>query len=106
MKKIAVIFILIMFSLNIYASTKGITLNGYLFTRTKEQMVKLVKYVRNNNKKEFVRYIKELQTTGEGGALDDGLEVEIVDNSQGLVQIRLVGRTETVWTVTEAIRRE
>lgn len=51
MKKIAVIFILIMFSLNIYASTKGITLNGYLFARTKEQMVKLVEYVKNNNKK-------------------------------------------------------
>ncbi|WP_130889824.1 hypothetical protein LIY46_11320 [Fusobacterium varium] len=106
MKKIVIIFMLAMLSLNIYASVKGTTLNGYLFARTKEQMVKLVEYVRNNNKKEFIKYIKELQITGEGGALDGGLEVEIVDSSQGLVQIRLVGRTETVWTVTEAINRE
>lgn len=106
MKKIVIIFMLAMLSLNSYTSVKGTTLNGYLFARTKKQMVKLVEYVRNNNKKEFIKYIKELQITGEGGALDGGLEVEIVDSSQGLVQIRLVGRTETVWTVTEAINRE
>lgn len=62
--------------------------------------------MRNGDKESFLKYVKELQVTGEGGALDDGLKVEIINNDLGLVEIRLVGRTETVWTVTEAIKRD
>lgn len=69
-------------------------------------MIRLVGYVRNGDKESFLKYVKELQVTGEGGALDDGLKVEIINNDLGLVEIRLVGRTETVWTVTEAIKRD
>ena len=106
MKKIVMGLVIFMFSLNIYASVAGTTLEWYIFARTKEEMIKLVGYVRNGNKEAFTDYIKELQTTGEGGALDDGLKVEIVNSDLGLVEIRLVGRTETVWTVTEAIKRD
>ncbi len=106
MKKIMIGLVMFIFSLNIYASVLGITLEGYIFARTKEQMVKLIGYVKNGDKEAFINYVKELQTTGEGGALDDGLKVEIVNNDLGLVEIRLVGRTETVWTVTEAIKRD
>lgn len=97
---------MVIFSLNIYASVVGTTLEGYIFARTKEQIVKLIGYVRNENKEAFTNYIKEFQTTGEGGTLDDGLKVEIVNSESGLVEIRLVGRIETVWTVTEAIKRD
>lgn len=106
MKKIMIVLAIFMFSLNIWASVIGTTLEGYIFARNKDQMIRLVGYVRNGDKESFLKYVKELQVTGEGGALDDGLKVEIINNDLGLVEIRLVGRTETVWTVTEAIKKD
>lgn len=106
MKKIMIVLAIFMFSLNIWASVIGTTLEGDIFARNKDQMIRLVGYVRNGDKESFLKYVKELQVTGEGGALDDGLKVEIINNDLGLVEIRLVGRTETVWTVTEAIKRD
>lgn len=71
-------------------------MEGYVFARPKEQMIKLVGYMKNGNKEAFTDYAKELQMSGKGGAMDDDLKAEIINSDLGLVEIRLVGWAETV----------
>lgn len=103
MKKIVMFFVMIMVVLNVYASIRGVTVEGFVFARTKDQMNKVIKYL--DDKKAFNTYVNQLEATGQGGILAGGIEVYIEDSSWGLVEIRPAGSTQTVWTVTEAVKR-
>lgn len=105
MRKIAVLIFILSFSVIVFSALTGITNEGYFFTRTKEQLEKVIDYSVAKDYEALESYTKELTRTGNGGMLKPGLEVYIEKSSWGLVKFRVKGRTDSFWTVSEAIKR-
>ena len=92
-----------------FGATRYITKNGtFPYTRTKEQLDDIFMYVNSKDMPALEKYMNQLISSGNGGYLKSGLEVEVVETADfaSVVKIRLVGDTIQCWTVREAIQRK
>ena len=92
-----------------FGATRYVTKNGtFPYTRTKEQLDDIFMYVNSKDMPALEKYMNQLISSGNGGYLKSGLEVEVVETADfaSVVKIRLVGDTIQCWTVREAIQRK
>lgn len=104
MRKIAALIFVLSFSVIVFSSLTGITKEGYFFTRTKEQLEKLIDHSAKNDYDFLENYTEELISVGDGGMLKAGLEVYIEESSSDIVRFRVKGETDSFWTLKRAIK--
>ncbi|MGL5854188.1 MAG: hypothetical protein ACRCYA_03010 [Cetobacterium sp.] len=102
MKKIIIMFLL---SVSIFAAEIKKTKSDYIFTRTKEQLEKVMLFVRDNDVEALDKYMQLLQASNQGGYLKENAEVYVEDYDWGLIKFRAKGTTMSWWTVSEAVKK-
>lgn len=84
----------------------GTTLPGYVYTSTKEDLITLIKLAVANDLKSYEEVMKTLIANDAGGNLRENLKVEVLENDNGLVRLRLADHSVPiqVWTIQEAVK--
>ncbi len=102
MKKIFIILLGVLFSMNLFAGYYR-TKTDQIYTINKKDLETVVQTVMHNDKVAFEKAIKILIATKTGGFLPIGKEVIIVNREIGIVQFRFKGDLTNYWTIQEAI---
>ncbi|WP_297407653.1 hypothetical protein [uncultured Cetobacterium sp.] len=86
------------------AGSKGITKEGYVFTKTKIQLKEYINVLSVESYKTADDHLEKLRIKDEGGIFKAGTLVYIVSNHKELVEIRPNGSNKIFWTKKEAIK--
>lgn len=102
MKKIFIILLGILFSMNLFAGYYR-TKTKQIYTINKNDLETVIETVMHNDEVAFEKAIKILIATKTGGFLPVGKEVIIVNREIGIVQFRFKGDLSKYWTLQKAI---
>lgn len=106
MKKFLILTSLVLSSLCSFAATYS-TNGGFVFTKTKKQLVIVLKDVKAQDKNAFEKHLNELIKVQEGGLLKENLDAEILEVSEnpGIIKVGLINNQYQVWTIAEALKK-
>lgn len=99
--------LMLLFATTIFASevklTKG---DGYIFTKNKEQLEKVISLISDNDIEALNKYMFILQASNQGGYFKENSEIYIEDYDWGgFIKFRAKGSTISWWTVSKAVKK-
>jgi len=96
------IFSLLFFTSYVAAQTTYATVENHVGCIRKSDREKITKYAGANDKVAFDKLIH----SGRCIILKSGVEVQVMNRTFGLVEIRPIGYEQTLWTASEGVKKK
>lgn len=104
MKKICFISGLFLMASLSSAQVPQTTKEGYVFTKTKDQLKEYINILSIESYNTANDHLAKLKLKNQGGIFKDETLVQVQDNFNDLIKIKIHGSSDTYWTKKEALK--